>query len=189
MGVSLPELWLPIILATVLIWLMSSIIHMVFKWHNSDYQSLGNEDEVMDAVRNSKASLGLHAFPFCLDMEKMKDPEMQQKYAKGPVGFVLVLPNGMPNMGKLLGQQIGFMLLGCTLVAYAATLALPAGANYLEVFRFAMTVGFLTFGWATIPFSIWYGLQWPATFKFLLDSLIYGALIAGTFSWLWPEAM
>lgn len=188
MTVSLMDLWLPIVLATIIIWIASSVIHMVFKYHNSDYQALENEDEVMAAIGRGKPKLGLHAFPFVLDMAKLKDPDMAAKYEKGPVGFVLIGPIGMPNMARLLMQQIGFMLLGVALVAYLATLALPVGAGYLDVFRVVMTAGFLTFGWATMPFSIWYGLQWSATFKFLLDAVIYGALMAGTFAWLWPGA-
>lgn len=186
MGVSLADLWLPILLATILIWIMSSVIHMVFKYHNSDYQKLDNEDAVMAAIGQGSPKLGLHAFPYCVDMKEMRDPAMQEKYANGPVGFVLIGQDGLPKMGKLVSQQIAFMLIGVALIAYAASLALPAGAEYLEVFRFVMTAGFLTFGWATMPFSIWYGLQWSATFKFLLDALIYGALVAGVFAWMWP---
>ena len=39
----------------------------------------------------------------------------------------------------------------------------PAGADYMTVFRFVSTVGFLAFGWAVVPMSIWYGHAWSAT--------------------------
>ena len=89
-------------------------------------------------------------------------------------------------MGKLLGQQITFFLVGSALIAYCATLALEPGVDYMTVFRFVAAVGFLAFGWATIPFSIWFGMQWSMTFKYLLDALIYGLVVAGAFAWLWP---
>ena len=161
---------------------------MVVKYHNSDYQKLSNEDEVMDAVRSGSPSVGFFNFPHCVDMAEMKDESVQEKFKRGPVGFVTIVPSGLPPMGKLMGQQISFFLVGCVLVAYCASLALTSGAEYMTVFRFFASVGFLTFGWAVIPYSIWYGHPWSTTAKYLLDSLIYGLVIAGTFAWLWPAA-
>ena len=114
------------------------------------------------------------------------NPEVQEKFNKGPVAILTVFPNGLPNMGKLMPQQIAFFLLGCILVAYCATQVLAAGTDYLVVFRFVSTVSFLAFGWAVIPMSIWYGHPWPTTTKYLLDAVIYGLVVAGSFAWLWP---
>jgi len=186
MIVSLTQLWLPILVGTVLAWIASMLVHMLFKYHNSDYQRIGNEDEVMDAIRKGSPGLGLHSMPYCVDMSEMKDKAMQEKFARGPVAFLTIFPSGMPNMGKLVAQQIGYFLLGCVLIAYCATLALNSGADYMSVFRFVASVGFLTFGWGTIPFAIWFGHQWSMTFRYLLDALIYGAVVAGAFAWLWP---
>lgn len=187
MTVSLLDLWMPIVLGTFLAWIASAVIHMAIKYHNSDYQQLSNEDEVMSAVRNGSPKLGIHTFPFCIDMNDMKNEAVQEKFAKGPVAMLTVFPNGMPPMGKLVGQQILFFLFGCTLIAYAATLALEPGADYMSVFRFVATVGFVTFGWGVIPFSIWFGHLWSMTAKYLLDALIYGVVVAGSFAWLWPS--
>jgi hypothetical protein len=186
MSISLLQLWLPIILGTFLAWIASGLIHILVKYHDSDYQQLGNEDEVMNAVRNGSPKLGIHAFPYCIDMNEMKNEAVQQRFTKGPVGMLAVLPNGMPNMGKLMLQQISFFLGGSILIAYVATLALEPGADYISVFRIVAVVGFLTFGWAVIPFSIWFGHLWSMTAKYLVDALIYGLMIAGSFAWLWP---
>jgi hypothetical protein len=40
----LASLWLPILLAAVGVFVVSSLIHMLFKWHNRDYRKLPNED-------------------------------------------------------------------------------------------------------------------------------------------------
>lgn len=188
MTVSLTQLWLPIVLGTGLAWIASGLIHMVVKWHNADYQRLSNEDEVIDAVRKGLPSLGLHPFPYCIDMNEMKDEQMQQKFRDGPIGMLTIMPSGMPNMGKLMAQQISFFLLGCVLIAYCARLALDPGADYMVVFRFVGTVGFLTFGWATIPFSIWFGHTWSMTARYLADAFVYGLVVAGAFAWMWPPA-
>jgi len=186
MSISLLQLWLPIVVGTVLAWIASALIHMLVKYHNSDYQRLSNEDEVMNAVRNGSPKVGLYTFPFCIDMNEMKDKSVQEKFANGPVGMLTVFPNGMPPMGKLVLQQVGFFLVGSIFIAYCASLALQPGADYMSVFRFVAAVGFLAFGWAVVPFSIWFGHLWSMTAKYLLDALIYGVIVAGSFAWLWP---
>ena len=188
MTISLLDLWLPILMGTALAWVASGLIHMALKYHNSDYQKLSNEDDVMAAVRNGSPGPGIHHFPHCPDMADMKQESMQKKFIDGPVGFLTIFPRGLPNMGKLMVQQISFFLVGCVLIAYSAALVLAPGTEYMTVFRFVSTVGFLTFGWAQIPMSIWFGHLWSTTVKYLLDALIYALVIAGTFAWLWPAA-
>lgn len=186
MSVSLMQLWLPILLGGTFIWIASAVIHMALKYHNYDYLQLSNEDEVAKAL--GSPSPGVYSTPYCIDMSQMNDEAMQKRFINGPVAFITVFPKGMPPMGKLVGQQIVYSILGCLFVAYCASLALAPGADYMTVFRFVAAVGFLTFGWATIPFGIWYGLRWPTVGRYLLDAIIYGSIVAGTFAWLWPAA-
>lgn len=186
MSVSLMQLWMPILLGTVLVWVASALIHMLIKYHNADYQPVPNEDEVMAAIRNGLPKPGIHTMPHCAEMSDMSKPEVQEKFRRGPVAILTVLPSGLPQMGKLMTQQILGTLVGCILVAYCAGQVLTAGADYLAVFRLVSTIGFLAFGWAMIPMSIWYGHPWPNTARYLLDALIYGLVLGGTFGWLWP---
>lgn len=188
MSVSLMQLWLPILIGGLLVWFASGLIHMVLKYHNGDYLSLSNEDEVTAALRNGSPGTGVHSVPYCKDMAQMKDPAMQKRFEDGPVAFVTIFPKGMPPMGKLMAQQIAYSVVGCFLIAYCATLALAPGAPYMEVFRVVASVGFLAFGWAVIPYSIWYGHTWATCARYLLDALIYALVAAGTFAWLWPAA-
>lgn len=186
MNVSLVDLWMPILLGTLLAWIGSALIHMLLKYHNSDYKKLSNEEDVAAAIKGGSPSTGIHSIPFCGDMSQMGDPVLQARFKDGPVAFVTVFPNGMPPMGKLIGQQIVYFLVGSILIAYCATLALQPGADYMSVFRFVASIGFLAFGWAVVPFSIWFGHPWATTLKYLLDALIYGLIVAGSFAWLWP---
>ena len=129
MAVELLDLWLPILLGAVLAWIASALIHMALKYHNSDYRPLANEDEVATSIKRGAPRPGIHAIPHCADMGKLSDPAMQAKFVNGPVAFVTVFPNGLPQMGKLIGQQILYFLVGCVLIAWCASLALPAGAS------------------------------------------------------------
>ena len=44
--VSWSALLLPSLISAVLVFIASSLIHMVVKWHQSEYRTLPNEDEV-----------------------------------------------------------------------------------------------------------------------------------------------
>lgn len=186
MTTPITALWLPILLGALLAWIASSLVHMLLKYHNGDYQELDNEDEVASAIRNGSPAKGVHSIPYCVDMKKMGEDAMQKKFADGPVAFVTIFDNGMPNMPKLIGQQILYFLIGCFLIAYCAALMLAPGADYLDVFRFVSAVAFLAFGWGQVPFAIWYGHKWSTCAKYLLDALIYALIVAGVFAWLWP---
>jgi hypothetical protein len=64
---------------------------------------------------------------------------------------------------------------------------LPAGSDYLRVFRFAGTTAFIAYSAALWQMPIWYRRSWVITIKATVDGLIYALLTAGTFGWLWPR--
>ena len=185
--VSLLQLWMPILLSGVCVFVASSFIHMVVKWHASDYNALPNEDEVRAAIRKGAPAPGQYVLPHCSDHKDMAKPEMQAKYTEGPIGFLVINPNGPPAMGAALGKWFGFTLLVAFMAAYLASRTLAPGTHYLQVFRVVGAVSFLTYGFGSISSSIWMGKPWSSTFKDLADALIYGLLSAGIFGWLWPR--
>src|SRR3954451_7538028 len=185
--VTLGSLWLPIVLSAVLVFIASSIIHMLLKYHNADYTRLPNEDAVRSAIRAGNPPPGQYIMPYCSDMKDMEKPEMRQKYDEGPVALLTVMRSGRPNMGKLLGQWFAFILAVSLLIAYAAAHSIPEGAPYLRVFRVVGAIGFLTYGMGQIPAAIWWGKPWKSALKDLFDGLVYGLVTAGTFGWLWPR--
>jgi hypothetical protein len=185
--VTLGALWLPIVLSAVLVFMASSIIHMVLKYHNKDYTPLPNEDAVRAAIRAGNPPPAQYIIPYCADMKDMEKPEMKQKYAEGPIAVINLMRPGRPNMGKLLGQWFAFILVVSFFIAYAAAHALPAGALYLHVFRIVGVIGFLAYGMGQIPAAIWMGKPWKVAIKDLVDGLVYGLVTAGTFGWLWPR--
>ncbi len=186
MLVSLTVLWLPILLSGVFAWLASALIHMVAKYHHSDYKQLNNEPEVALALRQSADQPGLYTTPYCSDMKEMGDPVVQQRFNEGPVAILTIMQKGLPAMGKLLIQQLVFFILGAALIAYIATMALPPGAESVHVFHVIFVTAFAIFAWASVPYSIWFGHPWIITFKYFIDAVIYAAVMGGVFVWLWP---
>jgi hypothetical protein len=185
--VSFSQLWVPILLSAVCVFLASSLIHMVVKWHASDYRALPNEDEVRAAIRKGNPAPGQYVLPHCSDMKDMGKPDMKQKYEEGPVGFLVINPSGMPAMGAALGKWFVFTVLVAFTAAYLASRTLAPGTHYLQVFRVVGAVSFLAYGFGSIPMGIWMGKPWSSVIKDLADALIYGLLSAGVFGWLWPR--
>jgi hypothetical protein len=185
--VSLLQLWIPILLSAVCVFAASSLIHMVVKWHASEYRALSNEDEVRAAIRKGTPGPGQYVLPHCADMKDMGKPEMQQKYKDGPVGFLVISPNGAPAMGAALGKWFVYTALVAFMAAYLASRTLAPGTHYLQVFRVVGAVSFLAYGFGSIPMAIWMGKPWSSAAKDLADALIYGLLSAGVFGWLWPR--
>lgn len=181
----LSALWLPILLSAVFVFLASSVLHMVFKYHQKQCKPLPSEDGVRSAMKAAPAEPGFYPIPYC-KMEECQEPENQAKYDEGPVAYVTVLPNGMPAMGKALLQWFLFTLGISAFVAYVAHFSL--GADYLDAFRLTGTVAVLAYCAGTIQDSIWMGQPWSSCRLFLFDGLVYGLVTAGTFGWLWPGA-
>lgn len=182
------QLWLPILLSAVICFLASSAIHMALKWHNAEYRKLPDEEAVRAAFHKTPVAPGQYVVPWCMEPAERNSEATKKKYAEGPVALLWVMPNGLPNMGKSLGLWFVFLLVVSFFVAYLAGHVIPAGPHqYLKVFRVVGTAAFLAHGFGQVSGSIWMGKPWSATFKDLLDALIYALLTAGTFGWLWPR--
>jgi hypothetical protein len=184
--VSLAALWLPILVAAVLVFLASSLIHMVLPYHRTDYGMVPSEDKVMDALRPFNIPPGDYLMPSPGSASAMRDPEFIAKRKRGPVLLATVFPSGDIAMGAQLAQWFVFCLVVGLFSAYVTRLALPAGAPYMEVFQVSSTVAFIGYGLALWENTIWYRRSWTTTLKSNIDALIYGLLTGGAFGWLWP---
>lgn len=185
--VSLEQLIIPIVAAAVGVFVMSSLIHMVFKWHNSDYHGFGNEEEVRRVLRAANASPGQYTVPYCPDHNDLKKPEVQQKFVEGPTAFVTMMEPGPPRMGGALAKWFALNLAVAILVGYLACHSVPAGASFLAVARNVSVVTFLAYGVGSVANRIWMGKTRSAAMKELLDAFLYGLVTAIAFGLLWPR--
>lgn len=185
--VPLTELWLPILLSAVAVFVASSIIHMVLPYHKSDYRAVPEEAKFLAAVRPLNLPRGNYMFPHCGSMKETGTPEYQEKLKAGPVGMMTVLPNEPFKMGASLGCWFVYLVVVSIFVAYLAGRTLATGAPYLSVFRIAGTVAFAAYALGHTHNSIWRGEPWSTAFKFYFDGLVYALLTAGFFGWLWPR--
>jgi hypothetical protein len=184
--VSLTALWLPIVLSAVIVFVASSIMHMLLPYHRSDYRQLPDEDKLLAVMRAAGLKPGLYHFPFCSHKD-MKSPATVEKFKQGPVGMLTLFPSGPPAMQKFLGMWFAYCLVIGFFVAYLTGRTVAPGANYLAVFRVAGTAAFLAYGLGNLSNGIWKGQPWSVTLKEVIDGLVYGLLTAGVFGWLWPR--
>ena len=183
----LTTLLAPILLSAVLVFVVSSIIHMVLKYHANDFKKMPNQDGVQAALRPFNIPPGEYCLPRADSMKDMKTPEFAEKLNKGPVAVMTVLKNGPFNMGKSLVIWFFYGVVISIFSAYIAWHAVPAGGSYLSVFRFVGCSAFMGYSLALLQGGIWYGRSWSTVLKTVFDGLIYALVTAGTFGWLWPK--
>ena len=186
--VSIPSLWLPILLAAVLVFVVSSIIHIFLNYHANDFSAVEDEDGVMDALRGFNIAPGDYVFPYAGSMGDMKSDAFREKTSKGPVAFFTVIPSGaMLDMRKSLTLWFLYSVLVGVVAAYLGGRVLAPGVDYLSVFRVTGTVAFCCYAMAHPQRSIWYHQKWSTSLKSMFDGLVYASVTAGVFGWLWPS--
>jgi hypothetical protein len=183
--VPIVSLLIPILVSAVVVFIASALMHMVLKYHNSDYGKLANEEAVANALRGSPT--GHFVLPHASGGEAFKDPAFIERMTRGPVAFITVRPSGPPTMGKSLGLWFVFTVVTGVMAAYVAGRVLGPGTTYLEVFRVVGTTAFLAYAFGGMQESIWFGRKWGVTVKHMFDGLVYALLTAGVFGWLWPK--
>jgi len=185
--VPLTSLVLPILGSAVIVFVLSSIIHMVLPYHKSDMRKLPDEDAVLEALRRLSIPPGDYGAPHPGSSAGMKKPEFVAKMEKGPLVLMTLSPGGPVAMGKSLSLWFLYCVLVSVFAGYLAGRALGPGTHYLAVFRIVGTAAFMGHSLGLIPNSIWYRRAWGTTLKSVFDGLVYALFTAGMFGWLWPR--
>lgn len=183
--VPLSDLWLPILLSAVLVFVASSVIHMVLRYHWSDFGPVATEDHLLTELRQAGLEPGQYAVPHAATPAVMNSPEYREKLAAGTSALITVLPRGGAAMGRTLAIWFVYTLVVSVAAAYVTGRALDPSAEYLQVFRFATTTAFVAYAFGGWQESIWFGRPWTTTLKATFDALVYAGLTGGVFGWLW----
>jgi hypothetical protein len=186
--VTLTSLWLPILVSAILVFVVSSIIHMVIGYHVNDWKKLPSQADIQDALRRFAIPPGDYSLPGMASAKEMNSEEFKTMAEKGPMMVMTLWPGGEQRMGKSLALWFLYSALVALFAGYVAVIVLGTGAPYLTVFRVTGTVAFAGYSLALLQQSIWYHRNWITTFRSMFDGLVYALLTAGSFGWLWPEA-
>ena len=90
-------------------------------------------------------------------------------------------------MGSSMALWFALNVVIALLAGYLASRTLPSGASFLAVCRLVGIVTFLAYACGGLQAAIWMGKPWRSAAKDLLDALIYAAVSALAFNWLWPR--
>lgn len=185
---NLLALWLPILVTAIGVFVASSLVHMVFKYHNSEYRGLNNEDAIRDVMRVASLTPGLYVTPKCNDVKAMSSETMIKKYVEGPVAHITIMANGAPNMGRALGLWFLWSVLVAAFAALIALHTIPLNGNAAMAAHVIALISFVMYGAGSVQDFIWMGKPFSSMMKYLLDALIYSIVTALSFMWLWPAA-
>ena len=176
-------LLLPIVICTVALFFASFLSWMVLGFHNRDWRKLADEDRVLEALRQVGAQPGNYMLPGTDTPGQKPSEEQIAKMKQGPMGVLTLFP-GM-TMGRNLGLTFLYYIVISVGLAYLSRLALPAGAEFMAVFRFVSTAGLMTFLAAIVQHAIWFRCR---IVGHVIESVLYAAIVAGVFAAMWPKA-
>jgi hypothetical protein len=181
------SLWLPGLVSAVVVFVTSSVLHMVLTYHRADHKPLPQEDAIRDVLGKASLAPGVYFTPHCKDHKAINEPANLAKFEKGPVAIITVYPNGAPKMQKHLALWFGFCLAVSFTAAYVARHTLQPNALGMEVMRITGTVAFAAYCLSQASESIWKGQPWSNTFRMMLDGVIYAVVTGLVFRLLWPS--
>ncbi len=182
--VTMGDLWLPILLAAVAVFILSCIAWTIAPHHKPEYRKLDAEAGFLDALRTLNIPAGGYFFPYC-DAAAMKTEEGKRLMNEGPWGRMRVYGNKPGMGGSMLGSFVLYLVVSAA-IAFVGTMTIPAGAGFGDVLRVLGTVGVLSYSVAVIPQIIWFERQWSVFFTHLFDGVVFGLATGLMFAWLWP---
>jgi len=181
------SIWLPVLVSAVVVFLVSSVIHMVIPWHKGDYKTVPNEDGVMAALRPFGLAPGDYMMPRPSSMKEMGSPAFAEKARLGPRVVMTVLPAGSMSMAKNLAGWFIYLLMVACLSGCVGALALAHDAHDHDVFHIILLTAFMGYAAALWQMAIWYNRSIGTTIRSTIDGLIYALITAAVFTHLWPR--
>lgn len=202
----LTNLWLPILLSGVGVWIASAVAWMAIGHHKKDRDPIpaGNEQALMDAITRLNITPGNYGFPDFCQHDKLPRKErteaLKALYDRRPYGMLRVW--GEMSMGLNMLATLLFFLVTSAVIAYLgwATLphrttsetvvgvpALTPGATFAHVFQVIGTAGILAYCFASFPGDVWFQKKRRAMLMDAIDGVVYGLITAAIFAWLWPR--
>lgn len=183
---TLGMLWLPTLLSAVVVFIVSSLIHMLLRWHRNDQLRLPNEDAVAEVLKSLDA--GDYRMPFASGPEEMRSEAFKERAKRIPMAVITVVKGDlMAGFRMSLIQWFVYSLAVSFIAGHAAYGPLHDGASYQAVFHTVGLTAFLGYSMGLAQQSIWGGKRWGPTLKSMVDGLIYALFTAGVFGWLWPR--
>ena len=178
------DLWLPILINGVVLFVASFIAWVILPHHFGDKRKLDEEQKVMDLVRELNIPPGNYMFPYAKNKQEQGSAEFRERYVEGPRGILDVYATA--NMGLNMVLTVVFFLITSAVIGYITHFTCPpgdAGVDFMRVFRVAGTIGILTHGSSGVLNGIWFKRR---SFTDIIDGIVFGVILGLIFAALWP---
>lgn len=181
------ELWLPILVSSVVVFFASFLAWVVLPHHKPEIKKLEDEDGFLAMLKSADVPAGSYMFPMCTGGKEMKDPAYLKKLEEFPCGMLNVWQKPRPMQVCLLGSFVTYLLIA-VFVAYLAHFAFERGEAFMTIFRFTSAAAIAAHVLGTIPGGVWFGVQVRSMVTCAIDGIVFGLLTGLTFAWMWPGA-
>ncbi len=184
--VTIDSLWLPILLAAVAVFAVSSIMHMFLGYHWNDLRSPAQQDAMLDALRGLNVQPGDYAMPKPDSMKQCAARNSRPRSSADRL-VLMTVSNGGMAMGKSLGQWFVYLLVvGVLLRVHRRPRAvhrgqLPGGVPPGRLQRLHGLRAGTAAGLDLVP------AQLAPDLVAMFDGLVFAMLTGGMFGWLWPR--
>jgi len=183
--VTISEIWLAILVATISVFFASSIMWMMMPHHKKDILFLNDKESgYIDAIKSLGIKPGLYMYPGC-DHDNPKSDDVKARWEAGPWG-VLTVFEGKPNFGMNLIKTFIVLLIITVFVGYITGLSVPAGSEYMAVFRIAATTAILAHCMGGLCGAFFQGKPTRFIITDFLDGVVYALITAGVMASMWP---
>lgn len=185
--VEISQLWLPVVVSSVVVFFASFLAWMVIGHHKNDIKTLEEEQSLVDHLKTLNIPPGTYMWPGCGSHEDMNSPEFKARYNAGPWGSINVL-GAKPNFARNLALTFLFYVVVSLFVAYITGQARAVGAERMTVFQVAGAVAVLAYCAGSIPGAIFFSKPGRFILTEFVDGVVYGLLTGVVFSLAWPGA-
>lgn len=186
-SVTIAELWLPLLIASVVVFFASSIMWMAMPHHKKDIVFIGDkETEFLKTLNNLDLKPALYMYPGC-EMKDLKTDEGAAKWNTGPWGVITIYPN-KPNFGMNLFKTFIAYFCITLFVVYITGLSVAHGENYMHVFRVAATTAILGHCMGSLVGDFFMGKPTRFIITCFFDGVVYSLITAGILASMWPAA-
>jgi hypothetical protein len=166
----------------VVMFIWGAVAHMALGVGESSMKAMQNEDAVLAVMKENMREPGLYLFPggaMSGDMTKEQQEAMMKKWERGPSGFLVFHPEGMPAMSaKTLLTELFSNILASLVAAFLLSQALSKLTNFGSRVLFVTLLGLVPFFSISVSFWNWYGFPGGFTFGELIEQVV-GFALAG----------
>lgn len=166
----------------IVLFIWGALAWTVLPLHNAHIKTIPNEDAVTGAMRDNLTETGFYFFPSpgkSGNLTKEEGEAWTAKYRRGPVGILVVQPNGRePMPPSALVNSLIIQMVTALVAAFLLSKAIDGLPSYGARVQFVTFLGLIGGLLVDLPYWNWFGFTTSYTIANVADHVI-GAFLCG----------